>query len=150
MAPVDSMKGTKLVVQIGDSADPEVFAAECMINSERGISFQSDTNEFITPDCENPDDPAWKEVTKDGLSATVSGAGLLHTTSTEAYFDWMVSDDAKNVRVVVGVLAAKGGGYFEGAFKLTAFEITGTRGDKAQTSQTLVSDGPVTWVGAAV
>ena len=149
MASVATMSGTKLVVQVGDGADPEVFAADCMINSERGISFQADTNEFIVPDCDNPDDPAWKEVVKDGLSATISGSGLLHTTNTETWFNWLKSSATKNCRVVINVLAGVGGGYFSGAFHLTAFEITGNRGEKAQVSVTMVSDGEITWTDAS-
>ena len=149
MAPVSTMSGTKLVVQLGDGGGPEVFAADCMINTERGIAFSSDTNDFIVPDCDNPDDPAWKEVVKDGLSASITGSGLLHTVNTEAWFDWFKGSATKNCRVLVNVLAAAGGGYWAGAFHLTSFEVTGTRGDKAQVSVTMVSSGAVTWTDAA-
>ncbi|MBL4767633.1 MAG: hypothetical protein JKY94_07955 [Rhodobacteraceae bacterium] len=148
MATVDTMNGTKLLIQPGDGADPEVFANDCMINSERGIAFQVDTNEFIVPDCDNPSDPAWKEVTKDGLSATISGSGLLHTTSTEEWFGWLAQEDPRNIRIVIGVDVAKGGGYFEGSFHLVSFEITGNRGEKSQVSLSLVSTGVITWTDA--
>lgn len=149
MAPVKTINGQKLLVQIGDGAEPEVFAVDCLINSERGIQFSSDTNEIVVPDCDDPDAPAWKESTKDGLSATVSGAGMLHTTSVETWFDWFRSKDTKNVRVKVDVSAANGGGYWQGAFHLTAFEITGNRNDKATVSVTLTSSGIVAWTDAA-
>lgn len=149
MASVATMSGTKLVVQLGDGEVSEAFAADCMINAERGISFTSDTNDFIVPDCTNPDDPAWKEVVKDGLSASITGSGLLHTTNTEAWFDWFKGEDTKNCRVLLNVLAAVGGGYWAGAFHLTSFEVTGNRGDKAQVSVSMVSSGPVTWTDAA-
>lgn len=150
MAPVTTMSGTKVVVQIGDGATPtEAFAADCMINTERGIQFNVDTNEFLVPDCDNPDDPAWKETVKDGLSCTINGSGLMHTPNTETWFDWLKSPDTKNCRVVVNVLAAAGGGYWQGAFHLTSFEITGNRSSKAEVSVTLVSNGVVTWTDAA-
>ena len=148
MAPVASMRGTKLLVQIGDGASPETFAHDCLINGARGISFQSDTNEDIVPDCDNPDDPAWKEVTKDGLSATITGAGILHTSSVEEWWDWFNSDDAKNVRVNVNVGSAAGGGYWAGAVKLTAMEVTGERNAMATVSVTLMSTGALTWTDA--
>ena len=126
-----------------------MFAIDCLINAERGIAFSSDTNEQIVPDCDNPDDPAWKEVTKDGLSAQISGAGILHTPSISDMFDWLASDDAKNCRVLLNsVVLADGGGHWAGAFKLTAFEVTGSPKEKATNTLTLVSHGPVTWVPA--
>jgi predicted secreted protein len=150
MAIVKAMNGTSLLVQIGDGATPtEVFAHDCLINTERGISFASETNRQVIPDCDAPDSLAWSVVNKDALSATISGAGMLHTASVEEWHDWFNSDDAKNVRVTLnGVSAANGGGHWAGAFKLTGWEITGNRNEKATVSVTLESDGPVAWVDA--
>lgn len=149
MAPVPRVTGSKLLVKIGDGATPEVFTADCLINTSRGIQFQSDTNEFIMPDCTNPEDPAWKSVTKDGLSATITGAGMLYTASVAEWYTWFNGDDAKNIQFALNVTLALGGGHWLGAFKLTAFEVT-SDGNKDQSTcnVTLVSDGPVTWVPA--
>ncbi len=148
--PVKSMNGTQLLVQIGNGATPEVFAADCLINTQRGITFSSDTNEDINPDCNNPDDPAWKEVTKDGLSGQIQGAGRVHTPSVKEWWEWFISKDTKNCRVLLNnVTLANGGGYWEGSFHLTQFEVTGERNQKAQVSVTLMSSGPIVWVDAA-
>lgn len=149
MAVVKTMNGTKLLVQIGNGATPEVFTADCLINAERGIQFSADTNEFIVPDCDAPDEPAWKETTKDGLSATITGGGMLHTSSIETWFNWFKDDATKNVRVKVDVTGANGGGYWEGAFHLTGFEVNGERNQKAAVSVTLISSGVLTWTDAA-
>lgn len=150
MALVKTINGQKLLVQIGDGGSPsETFAADCLINTDRGIQFSADANEFIVPDCDDPDAPAWKERTKDGLDATVTGAGMLHTSSVETWFDWFKSADTKNVRVKVDVTGANGGGYWQGAFHLTAFEISGARNEKATASVTLASSGSVVWTDAA-
>lgn len=149
MAAVKTLNGEKLLVQIGDGASPETFTHDCLINTERGIAFSAETQEFIVPDCLAPEDPAWKEVTKDGLSATISGAGMLHTSSVEDWFNWFKSPDTKNCRVRVDVAGADGGGYWEGAFHLTALEITGDRKQKSTVSVTLVSNGAVTWTDNA-
>lgn len=150
MAPVPSVTGSKLLVKIGDGASPEVFTADCLINTSRGVKFTSDTNQTIMPDCDNPDDPAWKSVTKDGLTATITGAGMLYTASVSDWYDWFNSDDAKNIQFALNVPLAKGGGYWAGAFKLTDFEVT-SDGNKAQSTcnVTLMSDGPVAWTDAA-
>lgn len=150
MSQVKYMNGTKLLIQIGNGATPsEVFAHDCLINTDRGIAFSADENRQVIPDCDNPDDPAWSVLNKDGLQAQITGSGMLHTTSLEAWFDWFNSDDAKNIRVVIDVPAGAGGGYWEMAAKLTGFEVSGSRNEKATISVTIGSDGPVAWVDAA-
>lgn len=150
MATVKTINGSQLLVQIGDGASPsETFTHDCLINTSRGIAFSADTNEFVVPDCLDPDAPAWKELTKDGLSAQITGAGVVHTSSIESWFDWFTSANTKNIRVKVNVAGADGGGYWQGAFHLTAFEVSGDRKAKAEVSVTLVSSGPVTWTDNA-
>lgn len=149
MADVAVANGVKLLVQIGDGASPEVFAHDCLINTDRGLAFSVDTNEIIVPDCDDPDLMAWKQVMKDGAMLTVTGAGVLHTTTAKSqWYDWLVSPSTKNVRVNLNVSNALGGGYWEGSFHLTAFEVTGTRNDKLLANVTLVSDGSLTWTAA--
>lgn len=149
MATVKNMNGTQLLVQISDGASPETFAHDCLINTERGIAFASETNRQVIPDCDNPDDPSWSVVNKDGLSATITGSGMLHTSSVQEWDTWFNGDDGKNVRVLLnGVSLANGGGHWAGSFKLTGWEVTGTRNEKAQVSVTLESDGVVSWVPA--
>jgi hypothetical protein len=143
------MRGKQLLVQIGDGADPEVFTADCLINTDRGLRLTSDTTSETISYCDEPDSPAWTEIDKNGLTATITGSGKLHTTSVEDWFDWFTGNDAKNCRVLLnGVSAGKGGGHWQGAFKLTEWEITGPEREKVTSSVTLVSHGPVTWVPA--
>lgn len=150
MATVKAMNGTSLLVQIGNGATPEVFAHDCLINTERGIQFHSETNRQVIPDCDTPDAPAWSVVNKDSFSATITGSGMLNTPSIKEWADWFASDDAKNVRVLLnGVTLANGGGHWAGSYKLTGWEVTGTRNEKATVSVTLESDGVVTWVDAS-
>jgi hypothetical protein len=86
----------------------------------------------------------------DGLSATISGGGMLYTASLSEWYTWFNGDDGKNIQFSVNVLLAAGGGYWEGSFKLTQFEVT-SDGNKEQSTcnVTLVSDGAVTWNDAA-
>jgi predicted secreted protein len=140
MAAVDVINGEKILIQIGDGADPEVFAHPCLINTERGIQFSSSVTSEVVPDCATPGDPAWTSTEVDGLSATISGAGMLDVASVEEFFDWYTSGLNKNVKVKIDKV---GGRTFTGAFKLTEFGLTGTRKSKATCSVTLVSDGAV-------
>lgn len=151
MTAVSRVPGSKLLVQIGDGATPtEQFAHDCLINTSRGIQFNADTNEYIMPDCDNPDDPAWKDVTKDGLSVTITGSGMLHATSVETWFAWWKDDATKNIRFKLNLAGASGGGHWSGAFHLTQMEISADgQKDTATANVTLVSSGAVTWTDAA-
>lgn len=149
MTAVKTLNGEKLLVQIGDGASPETFAHDCLINTERGIQFSADMQEFTVPDCDDPSSPAWKDRLKDGLSATINGAGMVHTSSLETWFNWFTSNSTKNVRVKADAAGADGGGYWAGAFHLSNYEVTGTRKEKATVSVTLESSGTITWTDAA-
>ncbi|MBL0374035.1 phage tail protein [Rhizobium sp. KVB221] len=150
MAPVKAMNGTSLLIQIGDGATPtELFAHDCLINTDRGIQFQSETNRQTIPDCDTPDALAWQSLSMDAKSATITGAGMVHTASIPEWHEWFDSGESKNVRVLLNaVSAANGGGHWAGKFKLTGWEVTGARNEKATSSVTLESDGAVTWVDA--
>lgn len=149
MAVVASANGVLLLVQIGNAASPEVFSHDCLINAERGIVFGTETNEIIVPDCDSPSSMAWKEVLKDGAMATVTGSGILHTTTAKSqWYDWLVSAATKNVRINLNVSNALGGGYWGGAFHLTNFEMTGARNDYINANVTIMSSGALTWTAA--
>jgi len=136
MAAIDKVKGTALYIKIGNGADPEVFTHPCLINTKRGIKFQSNAGEVIIPDCDNPDDPAWSSVLKDGLKAVIDGAGMLDVAGVPAFDTWFRGDTAKNVQVWLGTK-----GHWEGAFKLTGWEVNGDRNQYCDVSITLQSDG---------
>jgi hypothetical protein len=150
MTAVPRVTGSKLLVQIGDGGGPETFTHDCFINTERGIAFSTETTESIMPDCDNPDDPAWKSVSKDGLMATVSGAGMLYSASVETWFNWLKSGNTKNCRINLNIPGSSGGGYWAGAFHLTQFEIQASGNKETITAQvTLVSSGALTWTDNA-
>lgn len=150
MALVKTLSGSKLLIQIGDGADPEVFAHDCMINTSRSFGVAKSVNSFAVIDCDNPDDPAWVELVADQLSSEVSGAGMLHTSSIGTWFGYATSKEPVNVRILLnGVALADGGLHFAGQYQVTALEVTGNRGDKVEVSVSLSSNGPVTKVDAS-
>jgi predicted secreted protein len=144
MAAVKHTRGVKLLLKVGDGAEPEVFAQYCSINAERGITFTATTNDVDIPDCEDPDLLAWVVREKASLSVSVTGSGTLNTPDVEDFFAWFNSPDAKNCKIIVDVAAADGGVTFTGAFHLTEFSLTGNRGEKMQASVSLASDGAIT------
>lgn len=150
MAQAKTMNGSQLLVQVGDGADPEVFAQGCLINTSRGIAFSSSATETQVPDCDDPDLPTWIERAIDGLSAEVTGEGVLDTTNLQSYWDWFKSGEAKNIRVAVNVPGASGGGHWAMRAVLTSWSVNGAeRRGKVASSLTMQSDGPVVWVDAA-
>jgi predicted secreted protein len=139
---IDKVLGTQLYIKVGNGLTPETFTHPCLINTKRGIKFGSNSNKIIMPDCDNPDDPAWTQVITDGLNAMVDGAGKLDAAAIPDYDAWFRGGTAKNIQVWLGTK-----GYWQGAFKLTAWEINGDRNDYCDASVTIESDGEVaTWV----
>jgi predicted secreted protein len=140
MAVANVIFGTQLFIKIGDGASPEEFVHPCLINAARGIQFSSNNNSVVVPDCDNPEDPAWQKIVKDALSVGITGEGKLDVVEATltAYTAWWKSTLPKNVQVWLSTT-----GYWEGAFHLTDWDVTGDRGDFATASITLASDGEI-------
>ena len=138
MADAQELSGRQLLIKIGNGATPEVFAPMCLVNTDRGVQWGSDATRGVTPNCENPEKPAWQWSEVDGLMGTITGAGTLHLPNVPTMDAWFRSGESKNVQVWLGAH-----GHWPGAFKLTAWEVTGARNGKAQASLTLESDGEV-------
>lgn len=139
--PVATIPGKQLRVKMGDGASPESFVQWCIINTDRGIQWDSAGNSEEVPFCDEPDTIAWTEHTKTSLTGTITGAGKLDTASLDNVWSWYNSDDQKNLQIEVGST-----GYWSGAWKLTNFGVTGGSAGKADASITLISTGPQEWI----
>ena len=137
MVAVPTIKGTQLRIMIESQDTPGTFVHPCLINTQRGIQWTTTGNDEEIPDCDDPDAMAWVQHTKMGISGTISGAGKLDKTAVEDFFDWINSDDARNVKIDVG-----DAGVWDGLWKLTDFQITGDRGVVAEATITMKSHGP--------
>lgn len=144
MTAVAHAKGVTLVLKVGDGASPEVFTPKCSINSERGITFTATLSDTVIPDCTDPEAIATVARDKTDYSASFTGAGILDVGEELEMFNWLVSPDSKNCKVIV---AGAGGTTFTAAWHLGEFAITGNLGGKLEFSCSLSSDGAVT--GAA-
>lgn len=142
MAKPTTIRGTQVLIKIGNAASPEVFTHPCLINMDRSIEFTANGNKIEVPDCTNPDDPAWTEFVKQTLDCTISGTGKLDNVGATiaSYTTWLASPEPKNIQVWLGTV-----GRWAGTFHLTKFGVKGTRGDKAEVDITLESDGAVVW-----
>lgn len=145
MSRPTTMKGSQLVIELGDGASPvEGFVAPCALNT-KGINFTATPNEANVPDCDNPDAPLWPERTITTLSATITGAGTLAFESYDTWRAWFASGLERNVRVRFNV-PDPNDGYYEGSFVLTTFNTTGNQGEFVTIDVEMQSDGEVVWV----
>lgn len=144
MAQPTVLSGTKLLILVGDGASPEVFAAPCGLTTT-GINFTASTNSTLLPDCEDPEAPAWEAKDINGLSAQVTGTGVMAVESFEVWNDWFQSADLKNCQIKLDDAAL---GHWAGQFVLSSLKYGGQRGNKVTVDVTLDNSGAVPWVPA--
>jgi hypothetical protein len=153
MAQPTTLRATKLLIQLGDGASPEVFAAPCAITA-KGINFTANTQDDEIADCDDPDAPIWVARGISSLSAGITGSGTLalkHGSDFpfEDWRDWFLSGDPRNIRVKFDVTGANGGGYYEMSAVLTTFNQTGEGKGLVQLELGIASAGVVEWEDAA-
>lgn len=141
----------KFLIELGDGANTEVFAAVCG-PTQKGFQLTGTTSEVNVPDCDNPEAPAWVERGMSSFSAQIDASGVLALNHLADWRTWFLSGAAKDVRVHVNEAAANGGGYYALQMLLTNMNHTtqlGSDGNKVQLAITAQSTGPVTWTPAA-
>jgi len=144
MAAATTLKAGLLRVYLEDTATPGTWVSPCGL-VERGFTISKDVTDSITPDCLDPDAPAWVGRDVASQSAAISGSGVL---ALESFPEWQAFSNttvARNVRVEVFTAAGLGGGYWQFAGHLSSLEVTGNNGEKIQVSISIDSDGPVAW-----
>lgn len=140
MAVMKTISGVELQILIGDGVTPtEGFAHPCTINTERGVNWETGGTDEEIPDCDDPGGMAWNVHTKTSVKGTITGNGKLDADPVVLadFWDWLKTDDTRNVKIKVGDI----GGEWAGEWKLTQWNINGTRGTVAETSLTMVSFG---------
>lgn len=143
MAAVKYTRGVKLVLKVGDGAEPEQFTALCSINAERGMTFDGTFRDEVVPDCEDPDLLAWVAREAESLSVGVTGGGMSDKNDIKRLWDWWKSGASKNCQLILDDPLPANVITWEGGFKLPSFDLSGNRGEKVASSITLSSDGEV-------
>lgn len=143
MAEIKHVRGVKILIKVALPSAPTVFNTLCTINAERGITFTAGTSDQEVIDCADPEAIAWVLREKTNLSAAITGSGTVNTPDLETMFDWLIDPDSWNVKAIVDVPGSDGGLIFTGKFHNTEFSITGNKGEKAQGSISLSSDGTI-------
>ncbi len=90
MTQATTLKFSQFLIQLGNGAVPEVFAAPCGLNS-RGFSRTAATNDTNVPDCDNPDAPSWLDRDVVSLAAALSGSGVVADEDYDVWNTWWES-----------------------------------------------------------
>lgn len=128
---VNAVSGEEILVQIGDDADPQVFAHDCMINTDRSINLTATTSDQQIPNCTDPSKPPKTVRRVDATDSTISGAGLLHKDSALVWAQRVGKTISIRGRIAGALRVA-------GLYILTEFAITGTARQYSTASITLV------------
>lgn len=137
MAQAQTLTFSQFLVQLGNGANPEVFASPCGLNS-RSFNRTAATNDTNVPDCDNPDAPSWLERDVVSLSASISGAGVVADEDFDVWNAWFESGASKNLEIKLGTRT------WLGPYKCTKLNLTGARGSRVTFDVTLDSDGETT------
>lgn len=151
MAQPTTLPFSKFKVLLGDGGAPETFNWPCgFIKNALKLSAQS--SDTIVPDCDDPMAAAWTQRFVSALSGSITGNGVMAMESLSIWRQWFASGQSKNIRIVIDLPGAQGGGYWYGAAILTDFSADSDRkseGGRTQQSVTIDNDGPWLWQDAA-
>lgn len=143
MAKPTTYKGSLVAIYL-ETATPDTFAKPCGLNNVN-ITFNKSSQDTNVPDCEDPEAPQWVERDVESLDMAVTGEGVLAAEALDTWWDAFASTDTVNARIYVGGQTDIVNGHFwEGAFHLNSFAVTGQTGQRAQVSISLASSGEVT------
>ncbi|WP_411838572.1 phage tail tube protein [Paracoccus sp. ME4] len=109
------------------------------------FTFTKNATDVTVPDCADPELPAWIERGVESLDFGGSGTGVLAAEAVDTWWEAFNSTESINARIYVGKPTDTANGrYWQGKVHVTSFEVTGERGNKAQVSVSVVSDGELT------
>lgn len=149
MAYQDTIEFSKYLIQLGDGAEPEVFSKPCGLKA-RTFSLENTPSEVALLDCDDESLPMTIRRVTVSRSGTVSGEGAMEPGELATWRTWSMSGAAKNVRILVDLPAADGGGYYQGPFLLTRFENVSSKEEGVVTfSVEMVTAGAYSWTDAA-
>lgn len=142
MAAPSVLPGTKLLILVGNGAEPEVFSQPCGLTN-KSFKLSATTNSTLIPDCDDPEAPAWEAKEVNSLALQVTGTGVMAKESLAIWRDWFMSAGSKNCQMHIDDNDL---GYFEGSMIISNLELGGQRGQKVTINVTIENDGAPVWV----
>lgn len=140
-----AQKGKKMLLQIGNNADPTVYTTICGMRAKT-LGINNTTIDATHPDCTDPDAPLF-QITLDGVkSFEASGSGIFTGSQAEKDFIALsLTDDARGpFRIVVPGL-----GTFDGTFCIANCNLAGPYDDAVSYDISLASSGALTFTAEA-
>lgn len=133
-----TIKGQKIVLQLGDGASPEVFTTVCGLNT-RGLQRSRQANDAQIWDCTDPDALPIIERESGASDWTINGEGYAVATELDRIEE--AFETPANWRLVFfgsGTTAVR---TYRGNAIMTDLNIGATNGEKASISLTLSGNG---------
>lgn len=141
MAKPVTYSGTVVAIFLEDPEEAGDFIRPCGLTSHT-VTFTKNMQETQVPDCDDPDLPSWIERGVESLDFAANGSGVLAAEALPNWWEAFNSSESINARVYVGKPDNVTTGYYwQGKVHVSQFEVTGERGNKAQTAVSVVSDG---------
>ena len=145
MARPTTFVGSSVAIVLESSTAPGTFNRPCGLNSH-SASFTKNTTEVLVPDCDDPELPAWVARGVESLDFSANGSGILAAEALDDWWDAFNTTESVRARIYVGKPSDTANGrYWEGLVHITGFDITGERGNRAQATVSVVSDGELTY-----
>jgi hypothetical protein len=144
MAAPTTAKFGKMLIELGDTATPTVYAAPCGFTS-KGVTISKNLQEVNIPDCDNPDDPIWVGRDVQSQSCTITGDGV---AAAESVPDWdaaAMATASVPMRVTID-FSPTGKKVIEGNFHVDSEAFAADAGGRVTLAINAVSDGVVTAV----
>lgn len=149
MADDKLRRGTILSIKLSDGASSNpVFTNICGLNV-RSSNQSKNMNDFAATDCSNREKikALRRVVASKGME--ISGSGWFLAELRETMQEVFDDPDGRVLRFEVGLPLADGGGYYEGNFHMSAFNITGNEDEMITCELTFMSDGEYPWTDAS-
>lgn len=130
MAQATTLAGQKVVVLLGNDANPVVYTAPCAFE-QKSIEFQKTVNRTDVPDCDLPDAAGWSVGDAIGRMLRISGGGVLATESVDAWINAWNEDAPVPARVEI-VRSSSVTDTWQGMLHVTSVSIEANRGERAR------------------
>ncbi|WP_353329198.1 hypothetical protein [Phaeobacter sp. NW0010-22] len=141
---------TRLVIQLGNGEDPEIFGHTCGANSW-GVTLTNNLGDNVVLDCANPLDTAAaivRHLESQDTSATISGT-VAKGASFETWRMWADGGTQKTIKLFIDEPAEDKGGFWTLPAFLQQYELTKQNTKTVEFSATISGAGRRIWTDAA-
>lgn len=148
MAPPSTTN--KFLIYLGDGATPtEAFAWPCGANA-RSVTLTTNTGELEVLDCTDPlEAPSVLLRWSTSQDTSLQISGVVARESWDKWREWADSGLPRNIRVLMDIPAASGGGYWTLPALLTSLELSGEGKGKIAFTAQIAGAGQRVWTDAS-